>query len=182
MDEQKAWSARMMAETAPTWPAHWLQPHLGTTTGPELTPRPYLVALQHVLVTLDADADWQRWWLDSGVPECELGVVTEGRLDHLRPSADIRKADDKVRANFTCRPPVGGGRPDDLFPLAVAEVRGMFEVIREAIGLPPLPPIPPLPTLPADAWEVEVTARTLPSVPRDQQGYRTLAQIQEFFG
>jgi hypothetical protein len=163
--------------------AHWLQPHLGTTTnGHDQPPRPYLVALQHVLVTLDADAAWRAWWRGSGVPECELGVVTEGRLDHLRPSADIRKAGDKVRANFTCKPPEYGGDPDELFPRAVNEVRGMFDVIREAIGLPALPPIPPLPALPVDAWEVEVTAKSLPSAPREQQGYRTLVQIQEFFG
>jgi hypothetical protein len=179
MDEQKARYAPM---TVGSSTAAWLQPHMGTTTGQEQAPRPYLVALQHVLVTLDADVAWQTWWRGSGVSECELGVVTEGRLDHLRPSADIRKADDRVRANFTCTPPAHGGRPDDLFPLAVDEVRGMFEVIREAIGLPSLPPVPSLPALPADAWEVEVTARSLPSAPREQPGYLTLTQIREFFG
>jgi hypothetical protein len=162
--------------------AHWLEPHLGTTTDRDQAPRPYLVALQHVLMTLGADPAWRAWWRGSGVPECELGVVTEGRLDHLRPSADIRKADAQVRANFTCKPPQYGGRPDDLLPPALAEVRSMFEVIREALGLPDLPPIPPLPALPADAWEVEVTSKALPSAPREQQGYLTLAQIQEFFG
>jgi hypothetical protein len=57
-------------------------------------------------------------------------------------------------------------------------------VIREAIGLPPLPPAPALPALPADAGavEVEVTTKSLPSPSREQQGYLTLAQIQEFFG
>lgn len=182
MDEQKARYAPLtVGSSTPSWAAHWLQPHMGTT-GQEQAPRPYLVALQHVLVTMDGDTAWQAWWRGSGVPECELGVVTEGRLDHLRPSADIRKADDKVRANFTCKPPEYGGRPDDLFPLAVDEVRSMFEVIREAIGLPSLPPVPSLPALPADAWEVEVTARSLPSAPQEQQGYLTLSQIQEFFG
>ncbi len=181
----------MPAYRTPTpgvWPhdppadAHWLQPHMGTTTGQEQASRPYLLALQHVLVTLDSDAAWRTWWRGSGVLACELGVVTEGRLDQLRPSADIRKAGDHVRANFTCRPPAYGGRPDDLVPLAVDEVRGMFEVIREAIGLAALPPVPELPALPADAWEVEVTSKSLPSAPREQQGYLTLAQIQEFFG
>jgi uncharacterized protein DUF4240 len=166
---------------ASAWSAHWLQPHMGTTEDGH-APRAYMIALQHVLVTLDGDGAWRDWWRQSGVRECELGVVAEGRLDHLRPSADIRKAPDRVRANFTCTPPQYGGRPADLFPLAVDEVLGMFEVIREAIGLPALPPVPPLPDLPADAWDVEVTTKSLPSVPREQQGYLTLAQIQEFFG
>jgi hypothetical protein len=167
---------------ASAWSAHWLQPHMGTTTRDGQAPRAYMIALQHVMVTLDADPAWLAWWRRSGVPECELGIVAERRLDHLRPSADIRKARDKVRANFTCAPPQYGGRPADLFPIAVDEVTGMFEVIREAIGLPPLPPAPPLPALPADAGEVEVTTKSLPSLPREQQGYLTLAQIQEFFG
>jgi len=171
-----------MDEQTSAWSAHWLQPHMGTTTRDGQTPRAYIIALQHVMVTLDADPVWRAWWRRSGVPECELGIVAEGRLDHLRPSADIRKARDRVRANFTCAPPQYGGRPTDLFPIAVDEVTGMFEVIREAIGLPPLPPAPPLPALPANAGEVEVTTRSLPSVPREQQGYRTLTQIQEFFG
>jgi hypothetical protein len=141
--------------------------------------------LQHVAVTLDISPDWQAWWRQSGVAECELGIVAEGRLDHLRPSADIRKVDDKVRANFTCALPASAGsRPADLLPLAAAEVAGIFEVIREAIGLPAVPAFPPLPDLPADVREVEVTTRALPSTPREleQQGYLTLAQIQEFFG
>jgi hypothetical protein len=119
------------------------------------------------------------------VATCELGIVAEGRLDHLRPSADIRVVDDKVRANFTCALPASAGsRPEDLLALAVGEVTGIFEVIREAIGLPALPPLPELPELPADVRKVEVTTKALPSVPRElePQGYLTLAQIQEFFG
>lgn len=169
---------------AGAWEAHWLRPHMGTTTRDGRTPQAYMIALQHVAVTLDTDPAWRTWWRRAGVSECELGIVAEGRLDHLRPSADIRRAGDKVRANFTCSPPHDDGRPADLFPLAVAEVTGMFEVIREAIGLPALPPVPTLPALPADARHVEVTMKSLPSLPRevDQQGYLTLAQIQEFFG
>jgi hypothetical protein len=60
----------------------------------------------------------------------------------------------------------------------------MFEVIREAIGLPSLPPVPELPELPSEAHDVEVTTGPLPAEQPevDQQGYLTLAQIQEFFG
>ena len=60
----------------------------------------------------------------------------------------------------------------------------MFEVIREAIGLPALPPVPALPRLPPEVPAMEVTSKSLPSVPREleQQGYLTLAQIHEFFG
>jgi hypothetical protein len=163
-----------------TWRAHWLHPLMGTTTRDTLTPQAYMAALQHVAVTLDGDPAWQSWWEASGVPECQLGIVAEGRPDHLRPSADIRKAGDKVRANFTCTLPDDGG---ELFPLAVDEVTAMFAVIREAIGLAALPALPTLPELPADAGEVAVTTKSLPPVPRDvkQQGYLTLAQIQEFF-
>jgi hypothetical protein len=192
MDEQAFWNRTAWENRRPAghetgsnttaWNAHWLQPHMGTTTRDGQAPRAYMVALQHVMVTLDTDPAWQRWWRRSGVPECELGIVAEGRLDHLRPSADIRKIRDRVRANFTCSPPEYGGRPADLFPLAVDEVAGMFEVIRRAIGLPSLPTMPPLPALPADAWEVKVTTKSLPPEPREQQGYLTLAQIQEFFG
>jgi hypothetical protein len=164
------------------WSAHWLEPHLGTTTCDDHPPRAYMIALQHVVVTLDADPAWRAWWRGSGALECELGIVAEGRLDHLRPSADIRKIRDRVRANFTCAPPPHGGRPADLFPIAVDEVTAMFEVIREAIGLPALPPVPALPALPEEPWEVEVTTKSLPPEPREQQGYLTLAQIQEFFG
>jgi hypothetical protein len=164
------------------WNDHWLQPHLGTTTHDDHAPRAYMIALQHVVVTLDTDPAWHAWWRGSGALECELGIVAESRLDHLRPSADIRQIRDKVRANFTCAPPPYEGRPADLFPLAVDEVTAMFEVIREAIGLPALPPVPALPALPDKAWQVEVTTKSMPSEPREQQGYLTLAQIQEFFG
>jgi hypothetical protein len=165
-----------------TGDAHWLRPHMGTTTREGPAPRAYMVALQHVLVTLDGDPEWLSWWWRSGIPECELGIVAEGRLDHLRPSADIRREPEQLRANFTCSPPRHGGHPAALLPLAADEVRGMFEVIRQAIGLPILPSTPRLPALPADAWDVEVTTRPLPEEPQEQQGYRTLAQIQEFFG
>ena len=167
------------------WNASWLHPMLGTTTRDGRVPQAYMVALQHVAVTLDTDSAWSAWWRRSGVTECELGIVAEGRLDHLRPSADIRVVDAKVRANFTCALPASAGsRPAELLPLATRELVGMFEVIREAIGLPPLPPVPPLPDLPPDVRVVEVTTRSLPSVPREleQQGYLTLAQIHEFFG
>jgi hypothetical protein len=166
------------------WGSHWLYPHLGTTTPAGRAPHAYMIALQHVAVTLDADPAWHDWWRQSGVPECELGIVAEGRLDHLRPSADIRKLDAQVRANFSCAVPPAGRRPPDLLPLAAAEVTGMLHVIREAIGLPALPPMPRLPDLPADVHEVEVTTKAVPAMPREveQQGYLTLAQIQEFFG
>jgi hypothetical protein len=60
----------------------------------------------------------------------------------------------------------------------------MFEVIRQAMSLPGLPPTPHVPTLPPDVPEVLVTTKPLPQLPaeRGQQGYLTLAQIQEFFG
>lgn len=159
----------------------WVHPQMGSTARPPLA---FMTALQHVVLTLGHDPAWAAWWRQSGTRSCELGIVAEGRLDHLRPSADIRQVGDQVRANFTsASPPTEIRRPADLFPLAVAEVTGMFEVIREAIGLPPLPDVPPLPDLPADAGAVEVTSRSLPSPPpeEDQEGYLTLAQIQEFF-
>ncbi|GGQ69047.1 hypothetical protein [Couchioplanes azureus] len=152
----------------------WLHPHLGTTTVDGRTPRAYMVALRHVVVTLDADPEWRRWWRASGVPECELGIVAEDQ-DHLRPSADIRKVRGKVRANFTCAAPAAvDRRPAELFPLAVREVTGMFEVIREAIGLGDLPPVPALPDLPEHLAELEVTRKP-------PQPDVTLSQIQEFF-
>jgi len=164
----------------------WLRPLLGTTTRDGRASQAYMIALQHVAATLDADPAWQSWWRRSGAAECELGMVAEGRLDHLRPSADIRKIDDKVRASFTCALPTSAGsRPADLLDLAVVELTGMFEVIQEAIGLPCPPAVPRLPALPAEVHAVEVTTKALPSVPREveqQQGYLTLAQIQEFFG
>ena len=60
----------------------------------------------------------------------------------------------------------------------------MFEVIRQAMSMPGLPPTPPVPTLPSDAPDVPVTTKPLPEPPAEleQQGYLTLAQIQEFFG
>jgi hypothetical protein len=180
MDEQT-----VAAASDPTvWPASWLHPLLGTT-GSRAAPAPqdYMVALQHVAFTIGADPAWRAWWQRSGLTGCELGIVAEGRLDHLRPSADIRRTDDRLRANFTSALPADSGRVD-LVPRAAAELIGMFEVIREAIGLAPLPPLPVMPPLPVGAPAVEVTTKPLPSVPRepDQQGYLTLAQIQEFFG
>jgi hypothetical protein len=161
----------------------WLHPHLGSTTRDGRPPHAYMVALRHVAVTLDADPAWQAWWRGGGMRACALGIVAEGRRDRLRPSADIRREGDEIRANFTSSPPRHDGPPADLCPLAVAEVTGMFEVIREAIGLPALPPVPPLPALPPNAPVVEVTTKPLPPVPRntDQHGYQTLAQIEEFF-
>lgn len=161
----------------------WLHPQLGTTTRDDAhAPKAYMAALQHVALILDADPAWRSWWRNAGMTCCELGIVAEDNLDHLRPSADIRCHGASVRANFTsATPPV----PTDLLILAAAELTGMFEVIREAIGLPRLPPIPPLPDLPADSPAVEVTTKSLPSAPRElahQQGYLTLAQIHEFFG
>lgn len=155
----------------------WLHPQLGTTTR---APEAYLAALQHVACTLNADPAWRRWWQGSGTSACELGIVAEERLDHLRPSADIVKAGDRVRANFTSTPPA---HVPDPVGAAAAELTAMFEVIRQAILMGPLPPVPAIPSLPSDTQELEVRARPLPEGPRepDQQGYLTLAQIQEFF-
>ncbi|MFB9357292.1 hypothetical protein [Actinoplanes nipponensis] len=158
---------------------------MGTTTVDGRAPQAYMVALQHVVVTLDGDPAWRRWWDAAGVAECELGIVAEGPLDHLRPSADICKVSGKLRAHFTCAAPeAGGGRPAELFPLAVHEVTGMFEVIREAMGLGALPPVPPLPELPDHARDLDVTCKPVPpeSNAADPQGYLTLTQIKEFFG
>lgn len=167
---------------AAAWGESWLHPHMGTATGAGRAPQDYMFALRHVALTLDADPAWRSWWRHSGLIACELGIVAEGRLDHLRPSADIRRCDDRLRANFTCALPSGAGA--DFAGRAAAEVRAMFEVIREAMTLPPLPPTPPVTALPADMPELPVTAKPLPSVPieLEPQGYLTLAQIQEFFG
>jgi hypothetical protein len=167
---------------AAAWDSSWLHPHMGTTTGCGRAPQDYMIALQHVARTLDADPAWRAWWRRSGLAACELGIVAEGSLDHLRPSADIRRLDDRLRANFTCAQPTGAG--SELATRAASEVRAMFEVIRQAMSLPDLPPTPPVPTLPADVPDVAVTTKPLPEAPYDleQQGYLTLAQIQEFFG
>jgi hypothetical protein len=161
----------------------WLHPQLGTTTrDSSRAPQTYLAALQLVAQALDRDPAWRSWWHDSGLTDCELGIVAENKLDHLRPSADIRRHGTSIRANFTSASPAATA---DLVTLAAAELTGMFEVIREAIGLPRLPPLPPLPDLPAETPAVEVTTKSLPSAPRElehQQGYLTLAQIHEFFG
>ncbi|WP_305785831.1 hypothetical protein [Symbioplanes lichenis] len=149
----------------------WLQPHLGTTAIEGRPPHAYMVALQHVATTLDDDPGWQRWWEASGVPLCELGIVAEGHPDLLRPSADIRTVPGAIRANFTCAAPEDA----DLLPLAAREVTGMFEVIRQVLGLGPLPPLPPLSEPPEQAAEIEVTCRPMPD-----EG--ALSQIQEFFG
>ncbi|WP_230859681.1 hypothetical protein [Actinoplanes aureus] len=163
----------------------WLHPRLGTATRDGRAPRHYLVALQHAVQTLDADPRWQQWWRGSGFAGCELGIVTEGQYDHLRPSADIRRVDDQLRANFTCELPPPGSDREELARRATTEVRTMFEVIREAMALPDLPPTPEPSTPPADADDdVPVTAKGLPSIPREleQQGYLTLTQVQDFFG
>jgi hypothetical protein len=167
---------------AAAWGESWLHPQMGTATGAGGAPQDYLLALRHVALTLDADPAWRSWWRHSGLVVCELGIVAEGRLDHLRPSADIRRCDDRLRANFTCALPTGAGA--DFPGRAAAEVRAMFEVIREAMTLPPLPPTPPVSALPADLPELPVTAKPLPSMPieLEPQGYLTLTQIQEFFG
>ena len=164
----------------------WVHPMMGSATCDGRMPLSYMIALQHVVVALDREPAWRAWWKGSGAARCELGIVAQSRPEHTHPSADIRKEGDQVRANFTCAPPAAAGRdPADLFPLAVAEVTGMFQVIREAIGLPPLPTMPPLPELPPDV-DVEVTARPLPPPPppggTEQPGYLTLTEIQEFFG
>ena len=166
------------------WGASWLHPQMGTATSDGRAPQDYMVALRHVALTLDGDPVWRTWWRRSGLTACELGIVAEGRLDHLRPSADIRRVGDRLRANFTCAQPTGRGGRSELFARASTEVRGIFEVIREALVLPRLPRTPPLPQLPADPVEMPVTTKPLPSVPQEleQQGYLTLAQIQEFFG
>ncbi|HEU4346213.1 MAG TPA: hypothetical protein VFR35_00365 [Actinoplanes sp.] len=178
----------MIDETGPgadAWRISWLRPLLGTITGTGQAPQAYMIALRHVAVTLDGDPAWRDWWRSAGVTECELGMVAEDRLDHLRPSADIRMAGHKIRANFTCALPTGADEPPaGLLDLATIELTGMFEVIREALGLSALPPVPAVPPVPERAREVEVTTKPLPVEPRevDQQGYLTLAQIQEFFG
>jgi hypothetical protein len=160
----------------------WLRPHLGTTTGGGRAPREYVVALRHVARTLDADPRWRSWWQQTGLSACELGIVAEGRLDHLRPSADIRRLDDCLWANFTCALPAGTP-PTGATSAATDEVRAMFEVIRQALMLSALPPTPPMPSPPSDAPDVPVTAKRLPEAPHEpeQQGYLTLTQIQEFF-
>ena len=158
----------------------WLHPHLGTTTRGGHAPREYVVALQHVALTLDADPGWRSWWQQSGLRTCELGIVAEGRLDHLRPSADIRRLENSLQANFTCALPTGTASAERT---AADEVRAMFEVIRQALTLPALPPTPPLPCVPRDVPDVPVTAKRLPEPTHEPevQGYLTLTQIQEFF-
>ena len=130
------------------WGSSWLHPHMGTTTGEGRAPQDYMIALRHVALTLDADPAWRSWWRRSGLSACELGIVAEGNLDHLRPSADIRRLDDRLRANFTCALPTG--YETDLPTRATFEVRAMFEVIRQAMSMPDLPPTPPVPRLPAE--------------------------------
>ena len=163
------------------WGTHWLRPHLGTTAVTGSTPEAYLVALQHLALALDTDPAWQRWWRRTGLPECELGIVAEDYLDHLRPSADIRQTGDRLRANFTCAAP-----PADVaaLPLATAELTAMLEVVREALGLGELPPLPQLRELPPAPYDVRVTTKRVPTVTSEmeERGYLTLAQIQEFFG
>ena len=163
------------------WGDSWLHPHMGTTRDGR-APQDYMIALRHVALTLDADPGWRSWWRQSGLAACELGIVAEGRLDHLRPSADIRRFDDRLKANFTCALPAAAD--PDLSAQAVAEVRAMFEVIRQAMSLPGLPPTPPVPAPPPGVSELPVTTRPLPEPPAEleRQGYLTLAQIQEFFG
>ncbi|GID68412.1 hypothetical protein Acy02nite_62930 [Actinoplanes cyaneus] len=160
----------------------WLHPRLGTATRGGRAPRHYLIALQHAVHTLDADPRWQQWWFRTGFRGCQLGIVTEG-VDHLRPSADIRHLGDQLRANFTCALP-SDCSDNELMRRAVAEVRTMFEVIREAMALPALPPDPEPAPPPSCADDVTVTERALTSVPREleQQGYLTLTQVQNFFG
>jgi len=172
------WEYQTVADPRTT---SWLRLHMGTTTGDGEPPQDYLIALRHVALTLDADPAWRGWWRRSGLQSCELGIVAAGRLDHLRPSADIRQVDGRLRANFTCAPPADGA---ELFTRAATEVRTMFEVIREAMALPALPPTPELPTLPPDTPDVPTTTKSLPAQPHEpeQPGYLTLAQIQEFFG
>src|SRR4051794_39322087 len=77
------------------WSGSWLHPQMGTTTGEGRAPQDYMMALRHVALTLDADPAWQSWWRRSGLAACELGIVAEGKLDHLRPSADIRRCGDR---------------------------------------------------------------------------------------
>ncbi|GAA0472860.1 hypothetical protein Ade02nite_87110 [Paractinoplanes deccanensis] len=162
----------------------WLHPHLGATTTGGPAPREYVVALRHVALTLDADPRWRSWWRQSGLSACELGIVAEGPLDHPRPSADIRRLDDRLQANFTCALPARGPAPHEGIELATrtaaGEIRAMFEVIRQALTLPALPPTPPVPSLPADVPDVPVTTKHLPEAP-DDPDHLTLAQIQEFF-
>jgi hypothetical protein len=112
---------------------------------------------------LDADPAWRAWWRPSGLSACELGIVAEGNLDHLRPSADIRRVDDTLRANFTCALPGTAG--NNLPALAAAEVRAMFEVIRQAMSLPDLPPTPPVSALPLDGTELPITTTPYPNSP-----------------
>jgi hypothetical protein len=141
MDEQTFWSLvdRLVDANVATEGDSWLRPHLGATI--EDAPQDYLIALRQVTLTLDADPAWGSWWRRSGLAACELGIVAEGRHDHLRPSADLRRHGDRLRANFTCARPVPG---TDLTARAVSEVRAMFELIGQAISMPPLPPTPPV--------------------------------------
>ncbi|MBU2667535.1 hypothetical protein KOI35_28880 [Actinoplanes bogorensis] len=166
MDQQTLWA--------------WLHPHLGTTTGGGRAPREYVAALRGAARALDADPSWRKWWEQTGLLACELGIVVEGRLDHLRPSADLRRLDDCLLANFTCALSADTG-PGGCTRAAVDEVREMFEVIRQALALPALPPVPPVPALPTDLADMPITAKRLPEAPHEpeQQGHLTL--IQEFF-
>ena len=154
----------------------WLHPRLGTATRDGRAPRHYLIALQHAAHAIDADPRWQQWWHRSGIGGCQLGIVTEGR-DHLRPSADIRRIDDQLRANFTCELPPACSDQELM-------QRAMFEVIREAMALPALPPDPDPAPPPTGADDLPVIERALQSVPREleAQGYLTLTQVQNFFG
>jgi len=142
MEEQTFWSLvdRLVDANLATGGDSWLRPHLDATI--DDGPQDYLIALRQVALALDADPAWESWWRRSGLVACELGIVTEGALDHLRPSADLRRCGDRLRAGFTCARPVPGA---DLTARAVAEVRAMFEVIGQAISMPALPPTPPLP-------------------------------------
>ena len=167
-------------------PAHWLRPAVGATTPDGRPPHAYLAALRSVIIALDSDPDWRRWWAASGVPACELTIFADGYLDRLGPSADVRKDRRQVRAAFTCAVPAyDGPDPAPLVAPAVAELTGMLEVIREAVGLSLLPPVPPLAgVLPGALLDDEVAVVEPPSVPStgERPGCITLTQIQQFLG
>ncbi|SNY70315.1 DUF4240 domain-containing protein [Paractinoplanes atraurantiacus] len=119
----------------------WLE-FAGGSAIPGGLPRAYDLIQTEILDAVIADPAWRRWWAGAGVPTCELWLMLDG-MDSTPAEASVKKGRKRVRVTMTRDPgPIPVNDPAAMLALVTGDLRDLFELAREQLGLGPPPPLP----------------------------------------